>query len=171
MPASQWWHDRGLRSYPGRSRSRVLARGRVQYPTTRTNRSIRALAALACAVTYGDPPVSSRLAPAGVGALQKRDAQLPLRHHRRLYRVTDTQRLVLAIHPRLTRARRAYHPSDQELCGALQSATTPFDRPNWRAALRGATFSPTRVLAMVAQLPLESLKLTEPQEVDPGFFF
>ncbi|KAL1751038.1 hypothetical protein FB107DRAFT_279044 [Schizophyllum commune] len=76
MPASQWWHDRGLRSYPGRSRSRVLARGCVQYTTTTTNRSTRALAALACAVIFGDPPVSSRLALAGVGALQKRDAQL-----------------------------------------------------------------------------------------------
>ena len=77
----------------------------------------------------------------------------PLRHHRRLSRVTDTRRSVLVIHLRLTRTRRAYHPSDQELCGALQIATSPFDRLNWRAALCGATFSPTRVLAVVAQLP------------------
>ncbi|KAI4293792.1 hypothetical protein K525DRAFT_274879 [Schizophyllum commune Loenen D] len=152
--------------------------------------TLRRFAALACAVTYGVPPVSSRLAPAGVGALQKRDAQLcdvrarerrssrspsslrtpapavraqllrttrPLRHHRCLYRVTDTRRLVSAIHPRFTRARRAYHLSHQELCGALQSATTPFDRLDWRAALCGVTFSPTLVLAVVARLPPRKL--------------
>ncbi|KAL1671157.1 hypothetical protein EV122DRAFT_285261 [Schizophyllum commune] len=145
-----------------------------------TNRSIWALAASACAVASpGDPPVSSRLASAGVGALQKRDAQLCDVCTQELHSLPIAALVAYPSHPLCERYRPA-PPNPFGITNASTASPTPEDR-SWpytyrlralndgRAALWRDILSDSRSGRGSTATPLEGSELTELQEVDLAF--